>query len=359
MKTKLRMALAACILLCAGVHAQITVTGVNFATPGTTILNAYDSITTPTPTVVPGPAGTNQTWNFSSLHAHVRDSTHVKTAASCPYASSYPAATIVLSHASLDAYCSSPSTGLYVYGEPDPVGDGINTLVAISTPPSLFIKWPSTYATTYTDNYKTFGVSGLSSASLPGYDSIKIKYYDTCKVTIDAWGTIITPLGTFPCIRQKRQDAILDSEFVHHSGPPFWVVAQVTKDTMDTYTWWSNDPIAKYALAKQQYLHSAKKFGIVTWLYGTTVGIEEHSEESVFEAFPNPASDYIDIRVKDGIRISSLSILDISGRTVLHQQIQGLDLIRVETGTIPNGMYFLILNGSDGKQHTHKICMAH
>lgn len=359
MKKKLLIACIQGMLFATGAVAQITINSSNFASPGEIIVNAFDSITVPATTVVPGPGGANQTWNFTALHAHVIDSIHAVLPGSTTDGAMYPSATMALTRAGgQEAYFANTGSGVYTYGGSSPVGDpGNHMMLTTETPASLYMQWPSTYGTTYADNYATSGRAAYSG--ITGYDSVKISYHTTCTVIMDAWGTIQTPTGTFPCLRQKRHDCERDSVWIHHMSPAVWAPFSPTIDTVDTYTWWTNGTLGKYPIALQKYVYSSRRYGPVQWLYSIgTVGIEEHSDESAFVVFPNPASDYIDIMLQAGASFPAVTLMDMSGRKILSKEFQGMSLIRLETDTLQNGMYFLVLNGTDGKQHVKKVCIT-
>ena len=67
-------------------HAQITINSNHVISAGSVVENAQDT----TPSVSIGPAGANQTWNFSSLGQDYIDTLNFKNPAPLPGSSSFP-----------------------------------------------------------------------------------------------------------------------------------------------------------------------------------------------------------------------------------------------------------------------------
>ncbi|MBU2556109.1 MAG: T9SS type A sorting domain-containing protein [Bacteroidetes bacterium] len=65
-------------------------------------------------------------------------------------------------------------------------------------------------------------------------------------------------------------------------------------------------------------------------------GIENHIDDHAFKVFPNPASNYVTLELKDNLEISSIEVYDISGNMV-HFQTEDTNSLNVSA--LSTGMY--------------------
>ena len=83
-----------------------------------------------------------------------------------------------------------------------------STVISKYTFPDTIYKFPLVYGQTIKGNYggsvKLLATSVNSSLSLLSWDSIKEAINASYKDTIDGWGIVKTPVGTYKCLRQKR-----------------------------------------------------------------------------------------------------------------------------------------------------------
>ena len=83
-----------------------------------------------------------------------------------------------------------------------------STVISKYTSPDSIYKFPLVYGQTIKGNYggsvKLLATSVNSSLSLLSWDSIKVAINASYKDTIDGWGIVKTPAGTYKCLRQKR-----------------------------------------------------------------------------------------------------------------------------------------------------------
>ncbi|HXC04945.1 MAG TPA: hypothetical protein VNZ86_09350, partial [Bacteroidia bacterium] len=196
MKTKLLGLILMTGCFCATSFAQITVNNTNVAPIGDLIKQAQDTM----PTVVAGAPGTNLTWNFSALHNNIVDTLIFEVPGWPPYANPFPTANLAaVQNRTNESFMINNSSGLVTLGAVGMVGT--SQVTETYTPSSMLAKWPSTYGTNYTEHYV---ISAKLAYVGSGYDSVRLKNTVHASCNVDAWGSMQTPLGTFPSIRQKR-----------------------------------------------------------------------------------------------------------------------------------------------------------
>ena len=130
--------------------------------------------------------------------------------------------------------------------------------------------------------------------------------------TVDGWGTITTPYGTFQCIRIKSVINQIDS--IYYSATSMGINVP---QTYTEYTWYSKSnpfPILKATVPSisigttVQYIDSTRQF----------VSIDNVKINQInLQVYPNPSQEGFTINVKnDNNETIQLSILDIQGRIV-------------------------------------------
>lgn len=87
--------------------------------------------------------------------------------------------------------------------------------------------------------------------------------------------------------------------------------------------------------------------------FDKTVSVEEHVQETVFEIFPNPATDNLNIKVTKNPQSIDLVIFDVSGREVL-SRILNSEGSQLDISGLQSGVYFVRLTVS-GNVEVQKI----
>lgn len=87
------------------------------------------------------------------------------------------------------------------------------------------------------------------------------------------------------------------------------------------------------------------------------VGVNTSQIENnlAINVFPNPTSDFINIKNVDKIHVNRVSILSMNGQQVFKQQINQKDNINLNISTLPTGVYNLLLHLDDEKIHVERI----
>lgn len=111
-------------------------------------------------------------------------------------------------------------------------------------------------------------------------------------------------------------------------------------------------------LSYHSYVHELSVYKRVTCftrngvsIFGPKIiGVKEITSNDQVLLYPNPAQNSVLIDVADHY---SVSLLDISGRMVLHKNCEGASAIDVEG--LPEGMYFISVQTTKGKLSTQKL----
>jgi hypothetical protein len=132
---------------------------------------------------------------------------------------------------------------------------------------------------------------------------------------VDGWGTLLTPFGSFDCLRVKTMIYQYDSVFIDSTGTGFPIEREITE-----YKWLSPG-------YTQPLLNVREEGMIVTITYPDSLrtnflGIPENELSGSFQIYPNPASDHFNIEIDHHENIPvDISILNLDGR-LIHRIIE-------------------------------------
>ncbi|MDX1907912.1 MAG: hypothetical protein SF053_12835 [Bacteroidia bacterium] len=358
MKPRLSLLLLLC--LPAGLGAQITITSATFPAAGDTLYFATDNA--PTGILALTPPGGNQTWDFSSLQVSSTQILVYQSAGAGQYAASFPGAEIFSA--------SVPGTEVYYnvtanqweqlgYGGPDPYAIGVSSVFTYS-PPMVERRSPVNFFdinAISTNILKGFAASDFPPAfmaSLPFTpDSLRYRIAVSRLDVVDAWGSVITPVGTYPVLREKHtqyREARIDAKV-----PPLgWLdvtdvvllagVSALGVDTLVSYHFYSNtekEPIAVVTMDNTQSFATQVVFKAPASVVN---GLEDRNWKPLLTLSPHPASGEVTARF-EGLRPGAyqLSLLDALGREVLGKPIQAgsAHTELLDVSLLPAGMYIL------------------
>jgi Secretion system C-terminal sorting domain len=334
--------------LCVFGSAQITLTSANAPVVRTAHkTKAVDSLAASQMNV--GAAGANQTWNFSTLKlnaaAPVVTTTYALTTGA-PKASNFPTATLI----SREGLTNAKGVTYHRIGTADWVRLGeVDSALVSTIQTDIIFKYPVAFGSTYKDSVTIIE---------PDFGT-PITTVDT--VTVDAWGSIQTALGTFPALRVKRAIKI--------KLVLFGVAPATLNGTV--YEWWTaqhSGPV----LTHLKVIANVPDFGVINslsyegeLLTAQTVANEEITEENhISKAYPSPAHAQIslDLDMPTAGNVSALMV-SMNGQVLKTRSLgyvtSGKQSVTFDTSDVPNGTYQVFLMSDKNKLGVQKIVVAH
>lgn len=333
--------------------AQITINSSNVVNAGEYVIQVNDT----TPSISPGTAGPNQTWNFSNLNNHTEDTIQFVNPSTLQGYAYYPTANIGVPFPadSMNIFVLKDNNalkilGFYAYTNPP-----------LSAPISFrLITFPSTYNTAYTDNYSFvintiyFGNDPDGPGPHPMVDSLRVKRRGDINSIIDGWGNVTTPLGTFPSIRQNFREITTDSIQMYATGqwqplsPTMVALLQmygyneVNKDTAYSLRWWSNDANVRINLVELNWDGNSTIYS-ATWLKASpsSSAVPAIADNSSIHLYPNPASTYLSLELNKGIT-SQVSVYDMQGNIVCEKTFTE-NRPSLNISSLPAGNYLITI----------------
>ncbi len=322
-------------MLASHAFAQMTLTSSNNPVAGD--IDGYKICDTNN--ISQGNSGANQTWSFLSLIRQDSSNVNFVSASSTPYAAQFPSSNLASTNDNENYnYFSTTSSNMYVNGLAGP------SLQISYTDPQLYLQYPFTYGSNFSDNFSaTYTISGSS-----------ITRNGTSIVSGDAWGTINLPAGSFTnSLRVKYNITTRDSS---NPGIPFVTVTNTT-----SYIWFV--PGRKFPVFEIIYSTisiNGTQFGnskTVNYNYGSTIGISNISNEvpegySLSQNYPNPFNPSTNLE----FGISELGFVSLKIYNTLGKEIATLVNTNLSPGTykynfdasgLTSGIYFYTIKAGE------------
>ena len=241
-------------------------------------------------------------------------------------------------------YLISNASGLFI--------DGVNasvsgvTAVLDFSPNAPQMPTPFTYSNTTTVTYTA--VANTTYSGTP----VQIRHLATRTVTADAFGSIITPAGTYSnTLRVHTNEITSDSVFIVFSTPSYFTGRF---DTTSNFSWYQNTSNALVMSIDQNTAGATTKAEYLQSFSNAINNIKQ--TDLATNLYPNPASTFANVTYENATTAKvSASIFDITGRqvaTLLNNQEQAAGkqtlAIDVTNLQLPKGLYMvqLTINGA-------------
>jgi hypothetical protein len=332
--------LSAVTILCLGTassYGQISLNQYDMGTIGLQIQQAHDTL--PPAGTMPGPKGANQTWNFAGISQDFVDTVTFTNPSWTPNGSNFPTANLAILAGGAVIYITNTSTSATSPGvAADFTGSG-NMVSAKNTPPEVFMNWPATYGNNFQQTLRR--TAKFYYGQDPGIgvtiDSVRLRATVIKTDTLDAWGSVTTPMGTFNSLRVKEYIVEYDSIDAYVQFVGWQNDAIVQQDSTLTYSWWAKN--IGYQVVQMTMDIPNDTVTSVSWLR-TTPSNTSVNELSVGASviYPNPASDAVTF-VIDNTDASMITVYDVTGRIVNTVSVTGLNTTRLNVSEWSNGIY--------------------
>ena len=327
--------------------SQITITNANIAPAGVTIVQANDTI--PDSSIVPGDAGANQNWNFAALSNDYLDTLYTELPDWTPYADSFPSANYAIKlMSSTDTSYSFCTKNDDIFSMLGYVGsmDDMGVMAIYVEPQEVLIDFPMEYGNQRSESFyydKTIG------STIPGFDSIRFKNSTEKTVTVDAWGDVTLPTGTYSSLRTKTIEMEYDSSWILMAGN--WTLIAADTIPSISYDWFTNEIDPGFILLSMYFNDNV--VSDVSYLYSTTVGIQHQNKLSATLS-PNPVQNFTTLQLTDNIR-GEVRLYNQTGINVKTMAING-NTVTLNMESLPAGIYIaVVVDANNTRSFTGKI----
>jgi hypothetical protein len=276
-------------------------------------------------TVDNGSPGGPNTWTFdtSTYVGYVLTSTCVDKATT-PFADRFPEANLVTSEPrgqyTLFVYDKLQADGLLECGFGAQFGGG--GMARVNVPFAMNIPLPATLGTTWQTDYTVTDTTN---------DTVHVAA-STRWCAIDAWGTAVTPVGTYPCLRENWVVLTVTTTYV--SGTPVDVDTSLTRRYL-----WAARNVGTLAMTHSMEGDTNPSFTLaddIMMMVQTSSGVAEETPDAGLRTTNAGSSIVRNVLLLPCSRLSPhSSLLSIDGRKVLDLR-EGANDLR----SLAPGIYF-------------------
>ncbi len=335
--------------------AQITITHYDILNIGEFAVVNHDTL--PSTALVPGSAGPNQTWDYTALGTSYKDTIGVVDPSTTGYHTYFPNANM----------CGKDTAdgGLYFRKNPQFFTvEGFASNVEIQgfsaliispfQPADTIVKFPLNYLDWGNSNYVEIDQSMYygQMVSIVFVDSVRYKSKVRKSYVMDAWGTVTTPIATYPALRQNMQEVRIDSLWIYPQALGLWELFMDTHDTIRYYNWFAKE--MGLQLIEMEWDEVNDKAISVDWISASTHDFVAENKKHSLNIYPNPSSDYVQIDFEE--KTSGLvRIYDLRSALIYEQKIEGKESISINTSNFDCGVYFIRFIDENNKQYINKM----
>jgi hypothetical protein len=323
--------------------SQITIESIDLPQPG----QDYYRSTSNNPTIDLTQTGQNFIWDYTNLQPDTRDTMMYHSVSQTPvfyqflfnnpldqpYKSTEARKT---SDVNIGGFLDMTNNYLFSKNSATEWTEvGIGTTVAGAPIPTKYsdikikLNLPLNYLDTHSDDYSylltipTFGAQGQDG---------------TLTYTVDGWGILKTPGGSFQVLRVKTEVVKSDTIFINQLNFGLRIPSNET-----VYEWYAENEGYPILTVTEQ----AGRITSAVFTDNLSVGIKTYEVLNQNSVYPNPASSVLNLQL-NSVNLN-VSIVDISGRIVL--QHEKLSPTQVNISDLPNGLYFIKLDNPK----THQV----
>jgi hypothetical protein len=285
------------------------------------------------PFVSPGAAGTDQTWDLSTLMTDSSVAISMVDPSTTTNGASFPGSTVTETGAVATMYYRSANDGMYF------VGSDAEDLLIVNSDQGLYLPFPCTYQTTWTDSL-------IADFSVEGFDVHRM-----AEITgeADGYGTLIMPFGTVENVLRIHwyEEAVDDAGMF-----------DVTS-TYDSYLYYVEGqpwPMAHVITTSVTILGNTETTQHVQWVEEVTTSVPAIAATPEVSVFPNPATDMI--RVHTAVPMNgavTIAVVDLQGRVVREVRNAWSEQMIVNVAELPAGLYNVVATDANGVRATAKV----
>ena len=329
------------LFLSLSLSAQITFTNDNLAPEGTTFYFSKDTI--PDASIEIGEPGADKVWDFTALIEHELDTMVFSLPDWTPYPDSFPDANFAIESVDDSGYVYMVRNDemFKAIGVVGLFGD-FGVLSAGIDPEEIVYDFPVQYGNSRDES---FSIQITLESNEVLVDSVRIKKDTDKNVMVDAWGSLILPMGTYQTLRIKDHRTEYDSTWALIFGN--WTLISSEENEKISYSWLTNDPTIGYELVTLKYNAENQTVSRLNFLNSTPVGMEEIIAMKTAFAFPNPTLGKLSIEFEDAVK-GSIQIYNLRGKLLLQMPVDG-NVFETDLSAAEAGTYFYRVFNEDGK----------
>jgi hypothetical protein len=350
---KQNILLSAAIAISSSLCAQITITKDHMIKPGKKVMQAYVD-----GKYGPAKAGANMTWDFSDLPVDDTDSIRFGMADWYEGHENFP-----MANRAAITYSDQQSINFMLLNDTKLSSYGYYSVdnANFQLMESQQLSFPSTYQTSFTGKSTIpgsyplpLGIDPDSTGPFPTIDSLVFFPEVQLQSIMNGWGTLKTPLGSFPVLRQQMQETLILNTKMYTNGIGVPVPAALMDffkdmvpppDTMFTVNFWTNSDQVGLPLMTYYYNPGNDSADAITWTMSESRSSDiPNINTGNCSVYPNPVKDLLNIQADAAI--ISAGIYNMEGQLLSEQTVN--TSAQMDLQSLPTGLYTLQLKNKEG-----------
>jgi hypothetical protein len=298
----------------------------------------------------PGTAGTNQNWDFSTFTSNLQIEQEFMTPENSPYAEDVSnwdtnlAGVVGTEDAGIGTFFKISNDEMLIVGQTlrnEQFEEGISVEF---NPPLKAMEFPFAYG----QSFNTRTAFDLN------IEIIRVAYTSSSMVEADAWGTIITPEGTYNnVLRVKTTSMDTTALFL---GP---LPLEQETATSVSYDWYSSNRVFP-VFSIQGILDENFSVTNVSYLSDQTVSTNDLAILHDFNIYPVPASEFIFVESPNDMDDIRVRLFNMSGSLVMDHYFNNAgSQIQLNVSDLKTGLYTIQMIQNQRIVNVQKIVITH
>lgn len=283
------------------------------------------------PYQAPGAAGANAVWDFSILTVDSTATMQYVMPSATPQGAQFPAATVAQVGGGNTFYYQATASGVQLAGT---VSDG---LVIPYTDPGLYLPFPCTYQTTWSDTEAASFVA----------DGTPVTRTGTTTGEADGQATLVMPDGSIvgDVLRMHCMDPVTDATAMFSFD--------IVYDSHLYYVAGLDRPLLQVVEFTLSFNGFSETVQFTQWTDGLSSGAFDKAGDGPVQVYPNPATDQLTLR--DGSNDFTVALpYDPTGRVVRDQALNNGRSV-VDVADLPAGLYIVEFRNEGQRRHAGRI----
>jgi hypothetical protein len=289
-----------------------------------------------------GNAGANQNWNFAQTAFTLIDTLDIVTIAQSPLGQVLPGDRVLLRNSGdINAsYLGLSGNTLLHHGD---AGSG-SQLPRLHGMPQM--QFPLSFGQSNSGQYTTVTTFyvGIPLGTPYVVDSVRRRTTVSYSYIFDAYGTVQTPMGSFPALRKRTISYEQDSADFYRADLGIWVInADISEAEALTFEFFSPG----FQLPVMRLLDMGNDTWIdeTEYLFALPLGTHDQAiQRRTVQLYPNPGTDRISLEgIVEGK--DQMQVINMQGQ-VLEAQLASK---QADLSHLPEGIYLIKIHGSTGE----------
>lgn len=322
------------------VYSQVTITSSDTPQAGYSYYENVLNDSTQLQSISAGPAGANQSWDFSSLTNNTKDTMPFLTPANAPYSSDFPSCNAV----------EVPSGSPYIYYDVtssaiELLGFASSGAKEVFSAPITYFNLPMNYGDQNTSTSSTtFTYVNTNPNTIATVDSIRVHLTLTISYSIDGWGSVKTSTGTYNALRVFVKNKTVDTTYNHLKSGGWQTSGSVSHSGSAYHAWWASGN--QYQVMTINYSDTTTStINEASWYTGSSASLTSIQQPTTTDAFfsigPNPSNGILNLNIGKQTGEIQIAVFDVNGTEVKTFSISGST--RIDLSSLDDGLYTMKL----------------